>query len=743
MNTNAPDEPFNNRILIIDDNPSIHDDFRKVLGSETTESRRELDDDEAALFGEKAGSAAGADFELVSAFQGQEGLEAVRLAARDGRPFAMAFVDIRMPPGWDGIETITAIWKEYPDLQVVICTAYSDYSWDDMASALGSSDSVLVLKKPFDSVEVLQMAHALTKKWQLARVAHRQVEELDRLVNQRTAELRIANERLKNEVAEREIADAALRQSEERFSTAFQASPVPMAIEHLQRRVFIDVNRSFLTLTGRSREELILSDEAAHAIWAEDSTPAIIRRLLDENTPPHELPVVVQNKAGERRDALLYTESVELSGEKHLLLIVQDVTEHKRMESQLRQAQKMEAVGRLAAGIAHDFNNILTVIIGNTSVQLANPQINETLSKALTQVVKAADRATELTRQLLAYSRSQIIQRRPVDLNAMVVQTTGMLRRIIGEDISIVSEPASELPMILADPGNVDQVIMNLMLNARDAMREGGRLTIVTAERSITAEQAAQIPDGRAGEFVRMSVRDTGCGMDSATLSRIFEPFFTTKEIGRGTGMGLATAYGIVKQHGGWIEVESQIGRGTTFQVYFPIAESTVPEAAAPACNRRTAAKANGGTILVVEDEEMLRLFVTEVLESFGYRVLSAESGAQALEIWEKEKDNIDLLLTDIVMPESISGRQLARLLLQDNSQLKVIYTSGYSPELIGTEFETETGHAFLPKPYHSERLADLVSSCLASSCVSDHQEKHVSGSRSSASTASTAALVK
>ena len=598
MNTNAPDEPFNNRILIIDDNPSIHDDFRKVLGSESTESRRELDDDEAALFGEKAGSAAGADFELVSAFQGQEGLEAVRLAARDGRPFAMAFVDIRMPPGWDGIETITAIWKEYPDLQVVICTAYSDYSWDDMASALGSSDSVLVLKKPFDSVEVLQMAHALTKKWQLARVAHRQVEELDRLVNQRTAELRIANERLKNEVAEREIADAALRQSEERFSTAFQASPVPMAIEHLQRRVFIDVNRSFLTLTGRSREELILSDEAARAIWAEDSTPAIIRRLLDENTPPHELPVVVQNKAGERRDALLYTESVELSGEKHLLLIVQDVTEHKRMESQLRQAQKMEAVGRLAAGIAHDFNNILTVIIGNTSLQLANPQINETLSKALTQVVKAADRATELTRQLLAYSRSQIIQRRPVDLNAMVVQTTGMLRRIIGEDISIVSEPACELPMILADPGNVDQVIMNLMLNARDAMREGGRLSIVTAERSITAEQAAQIPDARAGEFVRMSVRDTGCGMDSATLSRVFEPFFTTKEIGRGTGMGLATAYGIVKQHGGWIEVESQIGRGTTFQVYFPIAESTVPEAAAPVATvasrrRRMAARSS------------------------------------------------------------------------------------------------------------------------------------------------------
>jgi PAS domain S-box-containing protein len=715
MSTNITEVPFNNRILIIDDNPAIHDDFRKVLGSGRSESRRDLEDDEDAIFGKPQRKSPGADFDLASAYQGQEGLEAVRAAAREGRPFAMAFVDIRMPPGWDGIETITAIWKEFPDLQIVICTAYSDYSWDDMANALGSSDSVLVLKKPFDTVEVLQMAHALTKKWQLTRLAHRRVEDMDRLVNQRTAELRVANEQLKSEVAERTAAETALRQSEERFSKAFQASPVPMAIQHLGRKVFIDVNRSFLALTGRAREELLNCGEAVGAIWAEESTAALVTGLMDGDAPVREHAVGILNKNGERRDGLLYTEKVELGGETHLLLIVQDTTEHMRMENQLRQAQKMEAVGRLAAGIAHDFNNILTVIIGNTSLQLANPQINDTLSKALTQVVKAADRATELTRQLLAYSRKQIIQKRDVDLNETVTQASAMLRRVIGEHITIATDLAPGLPAILADATNVDQVIMNIVLNARDAMPEGGRLTISTAKVNVTATQAALCADAREGRFVRLALRDTGCGMDAATLGRIFEPFFTTKEIGRGTGMGLATTFGIVKQHGGWIEVESELGRGTTFRIYFPIADVAQAVEPVPAADPAQGLAPKGGTILVVEDEDMLRLFVTEVLESFGYKVLSAANGAQALEIWEREKENIDLLLTDVVMPESISGRQLARLLQQDNHQLKVIYTSGYSAELIGSEFETERDHAFLPKPYHSERLTALVSTCLSS----------------------------
>jgi len=712
--TPHPAEPLNRRILIIDDNPSIHEDFRKVLAGDSTDELREIEDDEAALFGSGPGPEVSAAFELTSAFQGQEGLEAVRAAAQAGRPFAMAFVDVRMPPGWDGVETVTRIWQEFPELQIVICTAYSDYSWEAIARALGASDSVLILKKPFDNVEVLQMAHALTKKWHLSRLAQRQVEELDGLVNERTTELRSANERLKCEVAERSAAESALRQSEERFSKAFLASPVPMAIQHLASATFIDVNASFLTLAGRSRAELIGHAAAAQEIWFDGDTHTVLHAMLQQHTPPREWPVAIRNGDGERRETLLFAESLELGGEAHVLLIAQDITEHVRLEGQLRQAQKMEAVGRLAAGIAHDFNNILTVIIGNTSLQLANPDLNETLTKALGQVVKAADRATELTRQLLAYSRRQVIQRRGLDLNEQVEQTVAMLRRLIGEDIALTTDLAAGLSPIFADPGNLGQVVMNLVLNARDAMPDGGRLVLSTTACTVGTAEADARSDARAGQFVRLTVRDTGHGMDAATLARIFEPFFTTKEVGRGTGMGLATAYGIVKQHEGWIDVRSEPGQGTAFEVHFPVFAGALAAEIAPVEVRSSTAPAPDGTILVVEDEEMLRVFVTEVLESFGYRVLSAANGAEAIAIWQQEKDAIDLLLTDIVMPESISGRQLARRFISENDRLKVIYTSGYSAELIDTEFETEADATFLAKPYHSDRLASIVADSLA-----------------------------
>ena len=706
-------QPNNHRILIIDDNPSIHEDFRKILGPADAKLAEELDATEASLFGDHAGSSSAQNFRIDSAFQGQEGLEKVRAACAEGAPYAVAFVDVRMPPGWDGIETISRIWKEFPDLQIVICTAYSDYSWDEIAKSVGNTDKMLVLKKPFDNVEVLQMAHALSKKWQLTQMGRKQMEELDALVNQRTAELRAANARLTGEVAERAAAEEALRRSEERFSKAFHSSPVPMAIQRPEGKACLDANISFLELVGASREAVLAGSTT---FWADESTPTVLRQELAARHAVRNLAATIRTTSDETREVLVAAENLELGNASYHLLILQDITDRVRLENELRQAQKMEAVGRLAAGVAHDFNNILTVILGNTSTQLRNPRLDKKLTCSLTQVQRAAERATALTRQLLAYSRKQIIQRRPLALNEVVEQTVAMLRRLIGEHIALDMQLAPDLQPIFADPSNVEQVIMNLALNARDAMPDGGKLTLATTRVEIDKASRARNPEAQLGPFICLAVKDTGYGMDAATVGRIFEPFFTTKDPGQGTGMGLATVYGVLKQHGGWIEVDTAPGRGTTIRTFFPLSKEGFVAASVKSESLPTeSTPINDITILVVEDEEMLREFVSEALGTLGYHVLSAANGRDALNVWAEHRDEIALLLTDVVMPESISGRQLAHTLIQDKPNLKIIFTSGYSSELFESEFEREKEHVFLAKPYLPDRLAQTVAMHLQS----------------------------
>jgi CheY-like chemotaxis protein len=291
-----------------------------------------------------------------------------------------------------------------------------------------------------------------------------------------------------------------------------------------------------------------------------------------------------------------------------------------------------------------------------------------------------------------------------------------MLRRLIGEHIALDMQLAPDLPPIFADPSNVDQVIMNLALNARDAMPDGGKLTLTTSRVEIDETACARNSEAQLGAHICLAVRDTGYGMDAATMSRIFEPFFTTKEPGTGTGMGLATVYGVVKQHGGWIEVDSAPGRGTAIRTFFPPSVDGIGALPAKLDSPPIqGAPAESITILVVEDEEMVGEFVSEALGALGYRVLSALNGRAALEIWATHRDEIDLLLTDVVMPESISGRQLAHTLIMDKPNLKVIFTSGYSAELFGSDFEREKEHGFLAKPYLPDRLAQIVATHLLS----------------------------
>jgi signal transduction histidine kinase/ActR/RegA family two-component response regulator len=388
-----------------------------------------------------------------------------------------------------------------------------------------------------------------------------------------------------------------------------------------------------------------------------------------------------------------------------------DITEHRKLEAQFRQVQKMEAIGQLAAGVAHDFNNILAVIQLQASMLKAEEDLSSQQLESAREIEKAAERAANLTRQLLLFSRKQTMQPRDLDLNQSINDMTKMLRRTIGEVIQVQFKFSLQPLLIHADAGMMDQVLMNLAVNAHDAMPQGGQLVIETSAVEFDESVRAQSPHARPGSFVCLSVGDTGCGIPPENLSRIFEPFFTTKDVGKGTGLGLATVFGIVQQHQGWINVYSEVGRGTTFRVYLPrLAAKSGQESGQPAL---TTVRGGKEMILLVEDESALRASVRTSLSQLGYRVLEAVNGVEALDIWKRHHDEIKLLLTDLVMPGGMTGVDLAGRLLLENPKLKVIYTSGYSAEVAGKNLPLEEGVNFLNKPYAAQHLAQAVRNCL------------------------------
>ena len=394
-----------------------------------------------------------------------------------------------------------------------------------------------------------------------------------------------------------------------------------------------------------------------------------------------------------------------------------DITERLNLEAQLRHSVKMEAVGQLAAGVAHDFNNILTIIQGHAELLMQSSQLAPKNENSARQIAIAAERASQLINQLLMFSRKQVMQQRHANLNDIIQNISPMLHGLVGEHVVFEFIAAPDLPALSVDVGMMEQVLVNLVINARDAMREGGRLVLTTSQQMLEPVSSVLNPEARPGHYVCLTVADTGCGMDATTLSHMFEPFFTTKEPGKGTGLGLATVYGIVKQHQGWVVVESQLGQGTTFTLFLP--SGVKPAQAVPPAQPGAPALANSAmslgdeTILVVEDEPALRELVVNVLELCGYRILQACTGVEALKVWEKHKNEIDLLLTDMVMPEGISGRQLAERLQAEDPALKVIYTSGYSPGMAGKDIALLEGFNFLAKPYPPSRLANVVRECL------------------------------
>ncbi|MGM0578397.1 MAG: ATP-binding protein [Myxococcota bacterium] len=378
---------------------------------------------------------------------------------------------------------------------------------------------------------------------------------------------------------------------------------------------------------------------------------------------------------------------------------VQDVTHRYQLEEQLRQSQKMESVGRLAGGIAHDFNNLLTTILGN--VELLSGRFGDL--ETLSHIRQAGERAASLTGQLLAFSRRQVLRPRVMDVSRAVAEGEALLRRLIGEDVEVVFEHAPQLWTTRVDPGQLQQVLLNLAVNARDAMPTGGRLAVRTANTTLEGHLAADV---HPGEYVMLAVEDTGHGMDADTRARIFEPFFTTKEQGRGTGLGLSTVFGIVKQSGGHIEVESEVGVGTTFRIYLP--RTRAPAEAAPEEKPEIAIPEGREVILLVEDEMLVRNLARRVLEQAGYAVLPARDAEEALQAWEGAGDRIELLITDVVMP-GLSGPALADRLLEDAPDLPVLFMSGYTPQAVSHHGLLDNESAFLQKPFTSDSLLHRV----------------------------------
>lgn len=496
-----------------------------------------------------------------------------------------------------------------------------------------------------------------------------------------------------------------LRERETLFTRVFGASPLPTAIARVEDGQVVDANAALERFVGCSRQMLLgRTLEGLDLVVSEADREKLVDLIRDEGSV-RGLPLKARRSSGEALEVLAYLEVFALGGRKCVLVQLIDVTEQHRLQLQLQQAQKMESVGRLAGGVAHDFNNLLTVILGNTALVDGALAPGDPLREELEQVKIAAERAERLTRQLLAFARKQVAEPRVLSVNDVVLGTHRMLRRLIGEDIELVTITPEVWPVYI-DPGQLEQVLLNMAVNARDAMPDGGKLTVTTSNLLISEASIGRDPETEPGEYVRMSIADTGVGMDGVTAARVFDPFFTTKEAGKGTGLGLAMCYGIVKQARGQILVETRPGRGTTFHVDLPRASAALPAADA----RESVVEVPRGqeVVLLVEDEVQVRRLAASVLRQRGYEVIEASGGPEALELARRHPGRIDVLLTDLVMPQ-MPGFEVARALKGMRPALKVLYMSGYTDD---DRFRQEAGRealAFLAKPFTPTTLARLV----------------------------------
>ena len=590
------------------------------------------------------------------------------------------------------------------------------------------------LEDPAETIRLMQEELAQTNREVLALTL-----ELEERVEERTAELQATQTKLERTNAElillaaeleqrvairtRELEESnrgavllveQLRAAEQQYRRLAENAPdIIFRYEVAPHRGFAFVNSLVLAVTGYSPEEFYANPDLGFQLIHPDDRSGVNAVIRGESPASSVATLRLVTKSGavvwiEQHHALVHHRDGQLAA---VECIARDISERKQLEEQLRQSQKMEAIGRLAGGIAHDFNNLLTVINGYSSLAMESLDAEDPLHGEIAEVNKAGERAAGLTRQLLAFSRRQVLTVQVLDLNSVVADVDRMLRRVLGEDIQLGTALASDLDSVKADRGQIEQVIMNLAVNARDAMPKGGRLMIETANMELDENYAAQHSEVAPGRYVMLAVTDTGHGMDAATMTRIFEPFFTTKPQGRGTGLGLATVYGIVKQSGGSIGVYSEPNHGTAFKIYLP----RVTDRPETADHRPTAKRFLGsGTVLVVEDEEGVRALIRTVLKQAGYRILEARDGEEALGLSGQHQGTIDLVITDMVMPK-MSGREFGDLIKTQRPEIKLLFMSGYTDNAIIQQGTLDPEMPFLHKPFTPSLLTAKVREMLSS----------------------------